>query len=311
MAFRFKLNEPLARGVRRVAFQQIDRAAGHIQAMAGDDAVTSVHEARKCLKRGRALLRFVKPLLVREDYKTTNGILRDVGKSLSGTRDRDVMRVTVTKLVADKALKAATAKRLTALLDSAEPVSAAPGSDGPTAEQPAPADLVGRLVELKASIEDLSIDADGHRLPTAGLAESMAELRKGFTQAYESRDGEAFHEWRKTVQLHWRHMQLVVNAWPELCRARIEEARAISQLIGDDRDLALLLAHIGQHPLPKAMQAEVAELVGVRQAALRLEARARGDRLLCEGTSGFCRRLEAYWTASRSLRAIQPPEKEA
>lgn len=306
MAFRFKLNEPFPRGVRRISIQQIDRAAGHVQAMAGDDAVTSVHEARKCLKRSRALLRFVKPLLGREDYRTTNGALRDVGKSLSGTRDRDVMRATVAKLVTEKSLKAATAKRLTALLDSAEP-----GSDGSTVEQSDPADLVGRLVAVKATIEDFPIDADGHRLPTAGLAEAMADLRKGFAAAYDSHDGEAFHEWRKAVQLHWRHMQLVINAWPELCRARIEEARAISQLIGDDRDLALLVVHIGQHPLPKAMQAEVAELVGARQAALRLEAKARGDRLLCEGTSGFCRRLEGYWAAARALRAAHPPEMEA
>ena len=305
MAFRFKLNEPIVRGVRRIAVQQVDRAAAHIQASAGAEAVTSVHEARKCLKRTRALLRFVKPLISRDDFKSLNGTLRDVGKAMSATRDRDVVHAAALKLAGDSALKPATAKRLKAIHEEASAPAEPPS---PAAE---PGALVAALVAFKATVAEIGIDHSGHHLPTAGLAESMVGLRRDFVRAYEASDGEAFHEWRKSVQLHWRHMQLVVNAWPDLCRARIEEARAISHLIGDDRDLALLMAHLGQYPLPKAMQAEVAAHVATRQAALRLQAKARADRLLEEGTQGFCRRLETYWSAARRLKAAQPEEAAA
>ncbi len=297
MAYRLKLSEPMDVGIRRIAAEQIDRAIVHIEATAGEEAVSSVHEARKCLKRTRALLRFGRPKIEPEAYKQSNALLRDVGRAMSGTRDLDVLDQTLADLQLAKALKPGTSARLVRMLAAAR---AGATTDRLTAE--ARGAMVDRLRALREGLPELAIAADDHRLVTVGIANCLADCRKAFEKAFESDHGEAFHDWRKSIQLHWRQMQLVERAWPAYCHARIVEARAISELIGRDRDLGLLLAFVAAQPVPKAMQSEVNRLVARRQALLRLEAKAMGERLLAEGTGGFCRRLEQYWAAACALR---------
>ena len=105
-------------------------------------------------------------------------------------------------------------------------------------------------------------------------------------------------------------MQLVDRAWPDFCRARREEARVISQLIGDDRDLAMLLAFAVDHQLPKTVQGDIERAVAAISPGLRMQAKARGERLLAEGTAGLCRRLEQYWQSAQHLRKAGGAERQ-
>jgi CHAD domain-containing protein len=307
MAYRLKLDEPMDTGFRRILAEQIDRAIIRIEAGAADDAVTSVHEARKCLKRARALLRFVRPLLDNAAFKAMNGTLRDVGRALSGTRDLDVLGLTLADLRASRALKATVLQRLEAELAAARAESAAVAGVGQVTAEVRQA-LVAQLRAVVAGVPDVAIAASEDRLATGGLAACLADCRKSFRHAFETGDGEAFHEWRKSVQLHWRHMQLVQRAWPDYAHARIEEARALSALLGSDRDLDLLQAFAASRSLPRTMLRQVADMVESRQQGLRTAAKARGKRLLAEGTTGFCRRLASYWTVARELRPASKDE---
>ncbi len=58
---------------------------------------------------------------------------------------------------------------------------------------------------------------------------------------------EDFHALRKSVQQHWRHMQLLSRAWPEALSARADEAKALSQLLGEDHDLYVLRSFAEAH----------------------------------------------------------------
>src|SRR5688572_28848189 len=98
MAYRMEFNEPPAAGARRVAAEQLEDAVGQLQNGMSDDPVTAVHEARKDLKKTRALLRLTRSGLPKSTYRSENRALRDAGRSLSGTRDADVMIQTVDKL---------------------------------------------------------------------------------------------------------------------------------------------------------------------------------------------------------------------
>lgn len=297
MAYRLKLSESMDAGIRRIAVEQADRAISQIEATVGDDAQASVHEARKSLKRARALMRFGRPLLQPETFKHANGVLRDVGRAMSGTRDLDVLGQTIAHLQLAEALKPATVKRLVAVLADARAAAAIDRIDIGSRIT-----MVDSLKAWRDGLPALAIAANDHRLATTGIADCLSDCRDTFAQAFAGGDGDAFHDWRKSIQLHWRQMQLVERAWPAYCHARIVEARAISMLIGTDRDLELLQLFVAAQSVPKAMQAEVARLVTRRQALLRLEAKAMGERLLAEGTGGFCRRLEQYWAAARALR---------
>jgi hypothetical protein len=305
MAYRFKLNEPMERGFERIAGEQLDRAIAHLEAATGTDAA-AVHETRKDLKRIRALLRLVRPALAGETFKDVNRALRDVGRSLSVTRDIDVLEQLVMRLVAAGDLKAAIAARLRKAFVAARLALATDAQRSLDV-----ADLVTRLQNCRETIEKAELDFGSAGLYTTGLAHCFENCRTMFDDAF-SRDDAAIHAWRKSVQLHWRHMQLVSAAWPEYCNARIAEARAISALIGEERDLGMLQAFANSSAvtLTPAMLSSLEPLVTTLRRPLQTQARLRAERLLAEGTAGLCRRIETYWEAAVALKRLPSDASE-
>src|SRR5262245_3310108 len=89
MAYRLSFADDVASSVRSCAREQLAGAAEQLERADGDP-VKAVHEARKHLKKTRALLRLVRPALGREAYRSENDALRDTGLALSGARDADV-----------------------------------------------------------------------------------------------------------------------------------------------------------------------------------------------------------------------------
>src|SRR6185437_13892719 len=73
-----------------------------------------------------------------------------------------------------------------------------------------------------------------------GLRQSYRGGRKALAKAFASGSAEDFHEWRKALQHHWRHMQLLTPCWPSELSARVEISRSLSQILGDDHDIAML-----------------------------------------------------------------------
>jgi CHAD domain-containing protein len=96
MAYRLKLKAHLALEVRRIALEQIEIARTALARP--DDRAAAVHDARRSLKRLRAMLRLVRPALGETWFKQSNRQLADLGQRLSRSRDLDVMVVTVSKL---------------------------------------------------------------------------------------------------------------------------------------------------------------------------------------------------------------------
>jgi len=90
MAFRFQPGEDFNAAVPRLLSEQIADARAVLSAP--ENPVKAVHEARKCIKRARGLLRLVKPNIRAQHYKKHNTALRDIARGLSLQRDRDVMR---------------------------------------------------------------------------------------------------------------------------------------------------------------------------------------------------------------------------
>ncbi len=297
MAYRFKLTEPFGSGLRRIVLQQIDRAITQSQAGADtvDGSITSVHEIRKCLKRARAALRLGRPMLGDGKFKAWNAALRDTGRRLASQRDRDVMAQLVLSLGAESALKP------TAVVRLQKAIAAMPGSDGDT-----PQALTETMQELHRLREDVdSTDLEQLAPDLAGLAVSYQACRDAFQTAFDSAAEEALHDWRKTVQLHWRHMQLLQAGWPAFFDARIEEARALSAEIGAHRDLGLLRAMTQHEQFPKlsvAAHRELGRVITERQSQLRLHAQLRGERLLADGCGGLCRRIDTYWRIASAMK---------
>ena len=299
MPYRLSLDDDVASSVRACAREQLAGAAERLE-RAGEDPVTAVHEARKHLKKTRALLRLVRPALGSRAYRRENDALRAAALALSSTRDADVLAQTVPKLAehATGRLSAGTFEQLTAALQAE-----AAARRGRAAAAPPLATVVEALRAAELRVEAWPLD-EAHWEPVlAGLARAYARGRAAFAVARAEPTVELLHAWRKRAKDLWYHQRLLAPAWPAVLEAQAEEAHALSELLGDDHDLAVLAERLATDdgavplPLPLAVDAERGELralVAHRSEQLRAEATRLGRRVYAEPPKAFSRRVGRY-----------------
>jgi CHAD domain-containing protein len=294
MAYRLSIADDVPSSVRAVAREQLADAVERLE-RAGEDPVTAVHEARKHLKKTRALLRLARPALGNDAYRRENDALREAARALSGRRDADVLVATASALAEHAAGRLPA--DVFAQLHEALAAEASEGRDG-----------AGGGPELTAVLEALR--AAGRRVdawplhdanwetPVAGLTRAYARGRKAFAVARATPTPELLHDWRKRAKDLWYHQRLLKPVWPPVLGAQADEAHALTELLGDDHDLAALAARlVAPAPLPPAVDAERGMLLALaehRGGELRAAATQLGLRVYAEKPSAFSRRLARY-----------------
>ncbi len=298
MSYRLKLREPLGKGIRRVGLDQLSMVEAKLRA--DSDVATAVHDARRCLKRLRALLRLVRPALDDKVYRAEGQRLAEVGRMLAGERDRFVMRQTLMRMeTMFGALPGQSGEKLAALIAEGHDLTAPPD---PISRRTA-------LAKLKASRKFFS----GHAFREVSMEHAIAgaekvyrSARRAFETCKQEPSDEAFHTWRKSIQQHWRHMALLSRAWPDAMSARAQEAKTLSQILGDDHDLAVLVAFASQEEaqLPSEGLAELLANGKKMQADLRNLALLHAQRLLQERPKHLSSRIGAYWNAACGIAEV-------
>src|SRR5919205_78895 len=91
-------SELLCDGIRRIARGRIDHAIDELRGRTDSTPVQAVHEARKDMKKLRALLRLVRGELGGKTFARENACFRDATRELAGARDSDVMLETLAQL---------------------------------------------------------------------------------------------------------------------------------------------------------------------------------------------------------------------
>lgn len=304
MTYRFKLHEPIAEGSQRIGLEQLDIAAAKLAGK--EDPATAIHDARRCLKRLRALLRLVRPGLADATYARETERLAGIGRMLAGARDLHVMQQTLGRLEARFGpLPNGAADHLRKLLTrGTTPKRRSAGAD-------ARRQALSRLEQARRLFQGRTIRAIELDHVLEGLETTYRKARKAFRHAYQEPTDEAFHAWRKKVQQHWRHMSLLSRGWPEAMSARASEAKELSRLLGEDHDLAVLLVFAGgqadKHLEPGDLEA-LTTLCRACQAELRAEAKPRAERLFAERPDDLREHVRLYWTTAASLAALKRAE---
>ncbi len=294
MAYRFKVSEPIEDGVRRIADEQFVRAAKELK---NADTSVAIHETRKCLKRLRALLKLIRPALKPSDYSCANVELRNIARDLSAKRDADVMRATIGKLA--KSADGGQARVLTKLekdlSTSATPAAQASVHDDESRE------LLRKsaksLKQARRTLRELELRETGFDVVIAGFENAYARGRKQYWALRQGADDSLSHEWRKSVQAHWRQQVLLSAAWPEYLAVRVETARVISEALGDEHDLEVLEQFAGRQ-LDKGQVAEISELIASRKRELRQDAYREAARLYADNPRRLAKRMAGYWQAA-------------
>jgi len=287
MAYALRPGVPLDAEVRRIAAEEIEAARA---ALAGEDFQESVHEVRKRAKRLRGLARAFRPALG-QDYARMNAHWRDMARRLSAIRDATALIEILDALAGHFAGKLGDGaldevrRRLEARRDRL-----LGQADDPEALR---RNATRDLDEGAALAEGLRF-GDGEDALVAGIAATYRRGRADAKAAATSDDPHLFHDWRKQVKYHWMHMCLVAPARPGVLGARAEEAKALSDVLGDEHDLTVLLAAIPTEPEDFGDAADRELLTGLalaRQASLRRKARERGRSLFAERGRVFAERL--------------------
>jgi CHAD domain-containing protein len=302
MGYRLDLTDELPRSLRRTVAEQLDGAIDQLRDGHADDPVDAVHDVRKRLKKSRSALRLARPGMRGRDFKRENRALRDRGRALAGARDADVMVATIDKLLErfaghePEALFAHVRERLAGRAEHMR------GEVGKTIPEQADA-----LRALHGRADGWSLERVDAKALIGGVARAYSLGRAGFAAADRKPTAANLHEWRKRVKDLWYQLRLLRDAWPGVMKAVADEAKALSKVLGDDHDLAVLGELLaGDRKLTADAAADVdkvLELIEQRRAELLEEARKLGKRIYAETPKAFRKRLKRY---VRSLAAGIP-----
>ena len=234
MASSFNLDPavPMSEAVRRAACAELDAASAGLASP--PDRHKGVHDARKCLKRLRSLLLLIKPGLPEPLFVSLTDRVRNIARGLASARDAHALLDAIDKLETEVDDDGAPIVALRDWLHQRRQ-SAERNLEGTMS-----ADAVGALLALRPAMANIAVYPDDLRPVAKGLRDSYRDGRKAFARAFASGADEDFHDWRKTLQHHWRHMQLLTPCWPSELTARAELTRSLSQILGDDHDIALI-----------------------------------------------------------------------
>ncbi len=275
---------------------ELDLTIGLLQAAPnGEGRAEAVHEARKALKRLRALLRVSRPALEERRYRRENVVFRDAGRELSDARDAQVLLETLDSLL----------ERFGDELpprDLGPPAWRARGRRRCVPRPTAPPSYDEVLAVLtRARTPRLRLAAAqrerprlaGRRVSSGSTGAVGAALRR----AKADPTPENLHELRKRAKDLWHAAQLLEPVCPDEMKPLAKSAHQLSNLLGDDHDLSVLLEYADEHPelLDEGEHELLHKLADRRRKSLRRQA------LACAGGSTGASRsgCSAGWPSSK------------
>lgn len=294
MPYRILRQESLQDGVRRIASEQVGRALSEL-ADPRIDLQTTIYVVRRRCKKVRALLRLVRSGLGRT-FRIENARFRSAGRLLSAARDAEASVRTYEDLTARyaPALESASVERLREALASRHQGR----HDDRTDVYARLAAFEVALREARDAIPGWTIAGKDARIVREGLERSYGRGRVAFAGA-EPAETDALHRWRRRVKDHRAHVRLLAGCWKTVLAPRAEGLRALSDLLGEDHDLAVLRTVLLDETGAVGTGPEVTlavELIDARRASLAARIVPLGAFLYRRKPTALGRRLKDRWT---------------
>lgn len=310
--FELSDTERLSDGLRRLSLEEFDRAIGGL--LAGSDIDMAVHEARKSMKRLRAVLRLIRDELGDQRYRRENELLRNTARLIGSVRDSAVLTTTVVTIRSRFAahLRRSAFETLESNLNRRHLEARAQLLEDAVALRR----VVYALRSARARYRVWPAEADpretwrarpaAHSFDTmrGGLLRTYRRGRKEMRVAEREPTAHNFHWWRKRVKYLRHQMELLRPMFPEVLDGYIAALDQLGDLLGEEHDLAELVALVAEEPELCADAAEVTLITALaehRRSELQAEALAIGRKAYAESPKAFANRLGAYWSTSFAL----------
>ena len=294
MTYRLKPDESIPKGIKRIAKKQIGKAIAELSAVDELGIDEAVHQARKRLKKTRAVVRLVRDSLGSQ-YKQENARFRDLGRSLSSLRDAKVQIETVDNLTAHFSDIAApeifTDLRRELRVDYRREYQRVSDEDI--------LNLVkNQLKDAKPEIDRWSIDSDGWSAVAKSLKRVYQRGYQGLHRALSEPTAENLHEWRKRVKYLRYQLRILHPIWSEMMAEWVDRTHELSDYLGEDHDLAVLQKFVLAQPERFDRENTLKMLTTLsdrRQTELQSAAIFLGKRIYTEKPKDYVNRLENYW----------------
>jgi len=281
--------EPVGSALAAIARDILAEAETALGLVNHDDAV-AVHDFRKAMKRWRAFLRLIEPMVGME-ARALRVDARDRARQLAGARDLQA------KLDALSDLEKANAEfsktsfatmrgRIEAQKRTAETTALTPQLRDELTLGLARAGLVIGLWPLdKIEFDDVA----------RALARNYRRARRTIPSAWDAAPPEDLHELRQRVVEHRYQLELVQPLWPRLGKVWVAEAQRLRERLGSHQDLVVLGLATAPHQPLAPWRSRLAPLIAQRRAVHVAAARRMAERLFAERPGAFRRRIEALW----------------
>ncbi len=259
----------------------------------------AIHEARKTLKRLRALYRLVadgdKHFCERESAR-----LRDVARHLASGREAAAFAETARWLVsqARSADETALVTRVAAALEARRDAL----SDADVAQQIALA--VGDCQAAMEGAGELSLPDSRKKMArrvARGWQRALRQGRRALSPLTVDADADAFHELRKCIQRLNAYHDLLRPLWPQAMIARQDKLRDLIDTLGRENDLAGIAALMGREPqhFGEAIEQVVFQrILAKRRQTLRLAALQQAAKVYATDPQEDASRIEVLWRAA-------------
>jgi CHAD domain-containing protein len=294
-AYRLRADEAVPDGIRRIARGQIASAHDELESASGRKIGPAVHEARKSLKRLRAAVRLSRDAIGDETYRQENTAFRDAGRQLSGARDAKVLIETldmVEKAAGDELRSGSSAGLREQLETEHEAALESLREGGATAA------VLGDLDTAHARVATWTLSREGFDALEPGLRRIYRRGRNAMQAVADEQSTENLHEWRKRVKDLWHATQIVRPASPGRMKKMSRRLHDLSDLLGDDHDLAVLCEYVKHHPQRFEDRHEQSALVAVierRREVLQGKALSLGSSLYRKPPKQFTGSLSRRW----------------
>lgn len=287
--FRLDLTEPVHHEIRRLALGELKDAE---DALSGNEEPVEarIHEARKRLKRLRALLDLAGDNVNQGARRYLIEASRNAARLLATPRGHAALLHSYDGLVASEP-ESENAELRRELAARAEAV----GEEAKDALESA-----SRVLhDARGSAKELDVQGRGFEVIRPGFRATYRKARRALERAHEQGSAEHFHEFRKPCKRHLYQLRLLEDVWPPILQAQAAEVDRTGELAGEHHDLCLLRAEVAQVLSGDAARS-VERFIARRERELERDILALGALCFAETAGAISERVASYWARSAS-----------
>jgi CHAD domain-containing protein len=165
-------------------------------------------------------------------------------------------------------------------------------------EKTAFAPIKEMITDALSRLSDWRIDQDGWTAMASGLRRVYKEGYRACTLAQENPSVGNLHEWRKQATYLWRQLQLLEMARTKHEKNLSDQVHKLSQVLGDDHDLAVLRQTLAADPLSFGGRRDLKGLIALidrQRRKLERQAFALGGKLYKDSPKVFIKRITGHF----------------